>query len=192
MKILYFIQFSILFISANQALGAEKGMPQLDPEFWTAQIFWLILIFTILYITIWKIFLPKVTDSIENRKSKIINDLSETEKLKEFAQKKLGEYNKIIEDAKKDAKKMIEENHKKLESDLENKKQKFNKEVEKEMTSAYNEVKSFKQTSVANIQKIAKEISAEIVSKIIKTEANMSSVAALVEEISKKKIQKNQ
>ena len=40
-------------------------MPQLDPEFWGAQIFWLILIFAILYLIIWKIFLPRITNSIE-------------------------------------------------------------------------------------------------------------------------------
>ena len=48
------------------ALGADSGMPQLDPRFWIAQIFWLILVFSSLYLIIWKVFLPKITDSIEN------------------------------------------------------------------------------------------------------------------------------
>ena len=69
------------------AYGAEVGMPQLNPEFWPAQIFWLVLIFSGLYIIIWKVFLPKVTNSIENRKSKIVNDLDMAEKLKENAEK---------------------------------------------------------------------------------------------------------
>jgi len=38
-----------LVVHVNQAFGSESGMPQLNPEFWTAQIFWLILIFSILY-----------------------------------------------------------------------------------------------------------------------------------------------
>ena len=66
-------------------------MPQLNPEFWIAQIFWLITIFSSLYLIIWKIFLPKITYSIENRKSKIVNDLNEAQKLKENAEKKLEE-----------------------------------------------------------------------------------------------------
>ena len=102
----------VLVLNANQALGAEEGMPQLNPEFWASQIFWLILIFSILYIIIWKIFLPKIADIIENRKSRIIGDLNETQKLKENAEKKLSEYNKIIEDTKKEAKKIIEDNKK--------------------------------------------------------------------------------
>ena len=96
----------------KSAFGSEAGMPQLDPEFWPSQVFWLILIFSALYLIIWKIFLPRITLSIENRKSRIVNDLSEAEKLKENAEKKLIEYNKIISDARKEAIKIINENKK--------------------------------------------------------------------------------
>ena len=94
-----------LVVCVNQAFGSEVGMPQLNPEFWAAQIFWLVLIFSILYLIIWQIFLPKITYSIENRKSRIINDLDEAQRLKESAEKKLKEYNEIIENSKKKRKK---------------------------------------------------------------------------------------
>ena len=55
-----------LSVYANQAFGSETGMPQLNPELWIAQIFWLILIFSSLYLIIWKIFLPRLTYSIDN------------------------------------------------------------------------------------------------------------------------------
>ena len=105
----------------NWAFGAEGGMPQLNPEFWASQVFWLILIFSSLYVIIWKLFLPKITNSIENRKLKIVNDLNETQKLKDNAEKKLQEYNKIIENSKKDAKKIIEDGKKKLDREIESK-----------------------------------------------------------------------
>mgnify|MGYP001281865398 CR=1 FL=1 len=87
-------------------------MPQLNTEFWGAQTFWLILIFSVLYIIIWKVFLPRITYSIENRKSKLVNDLDEAQKFKENAEKKLKEYNEIIEKSKKEAKKIIEDKKK--------------------------------------------------------------------------------
>ena len=114
-----------LIVCINQAFGSEGGMPQLDPEFWTAQIFWLILIFSSLYLIIWKIFLPKIVQSIENRKSRIVNDINETQKLKERAEKKLVEYNKIIEEAKKEAKKIINDSKRKLERDIKDKNDKI-------------------------------------------------------------------
>ena len=97
MKSFCFALFIALVVYVNQAFGAEAGMPQLNPEFWAAQIFWLILIFSTLYLIIWRIFLPKITYSIENRKSRVVNDLDEAQKLKESAEKKLREYNGIIE-----------------------------------------------------------------------------------------------
>jgi len=177
----------IFFFNINPVSGAEKGMPQLNTEFWTAQIFWLILIFSILYIITWKIFLPKISNNIENRKLKLVNDLNETEKFKENAQKKLSDYNKIIETAKKEAKKMIENNKKKLEQDINNKKQKFNEEIEKEFIATEKEIKSLKKTSISNINKIAVEISSEIIKEVVGTGANMSNVSAIVEDVSKRR-----
>jgi len=180
-----------LVVYVNQAFGSETGMPQLNPEFWIAQIFWLILIFSSLYLIIWKIFLPKITYSIENRKSRIVNDLDEAQKLKESAEKKLNEYNKIIEDTKKEAKKIIEDNKKKLENDIKSKKQKFNEEIEKELVSVEKEIKSLKKSSISSINKIAVEVSSELIRQIVGAEMNMSKVSAIVEDISKKKVEKH-
>ena len=190
MKSLYFASCVVLVFNINQAFGAEEGMPQLNPEFWASQIFWLILIFSSLYIVIWKIFLPKIADSIENRKSKINNDLNETQKLKENAEKKLNDYNKIIEEAKKESKRIFEDSKKKLDSDIENKKQKFNEEIEKELLSVEKEIKSLKKSSISNINKIAVEISSEMIKQIVGAGANMSNVSAIVEDISKRNVEK--
>ena len=190
MKNLCFASCIVLALNTNQAFGAEGGMPQLNPEFWTSQIFWLILIFSSLYVIIWKIFFPKITDSIENRKSRIVNDLNETQKLKENAEKKLKEYNKIIEDAKKEAKRIIEDNKKKLENDIKNKKQKFNEEIEKELVSVEKEIKNLKKSSISNINKIAVEVAHELIKRLVGTSANVSNVSAIVEDISKKKVEK--
>ena len=191
MRNLCFASCIILVLNTNQTFGAEVGMPQLNPEFWVSQIFWLILIFSSLYIIMWKIFLPKISDSIENRKSRIIGDLNETQKLKENAEKKLREYNKIIEDTKKEAKKIIEDNKKKLENDIKSKKQKFNEEIEKELMSVEKEIKSLKKLSISSINKIAAEVSSEVIKQLVGTSVNTSNVSAIVEDISKKEVEKN-
>ena len=180
-----------LSVYANQAFGSETGMPQLNPEFWIAQIFWLILIFSSLYLIIWKIFLPRITYSIENRKSRIVNDLGEAQKLKDNAEKKLKEYSEIIEKSKKEAKKIIDDSKKKLDRDIGNKKQEFNDEIDKELTATEKEIKDLKKTSTSNVADIAAETSAEIIRQIINTEVNKSNVSAIVNEITKKEIEKH-
>ena len=167
----------------NKSFGSEAGMPQLNPEFWSAQIFWLILIFSTLYLIIWKIFLPKITYSIENRKSRLVNNLDEAQKLKERAEEKLKEYNKIIENSKNEAKKIIDDERKKLDKDIELKKKNFNSEIEKE-------IKDLKKTSLSNISKIASETSAELIKNIINAEVNKSNVTAVVDDIVKRNKEK--
>ena len=190
MKSFCFALFITLVLDVNQAFGAEAGMPQLNPEFWAAQIFWLILVFSFLYLAIWKIFLPKITYSIENRKSRVVNDLDEAQKLKERAEKKLNEYNQIITASKKEAKKIIEDSRKKLDQDIENKKQKFSNEIEKELLKAENEIMALKEASISSINNIASETSAEIIKKIINVDVNKSNVAAIVSDIAKKEVKK--
>ena len=175
----------------NLAFSSEAGMPQLNTEYWAAQTFWLIIIFSILYLIVWKIFLPRITYSIENRKSRLINDLDEVQKLKQSAEKKLNEYNAIIEKSKKEAKKIIEDNQKKLDRDIENKKKKFNDEIEKELFAAEKEIKDLKKSSISNINRIAEETAIEIMKQIINTEVNKSSVSAIVNDISKKEMEKH-
>ena len=172
------------------AYGAEAGMPQLNPEFWAAQIFWLILIFTSLYLIIWKIFLPKITYSIENRKSRIVNDLNKAQELKENAEKKLKEYNKIVENSKNEARKIIEDGKKKLDIEIASKKKIFKDETEKELANVEKEIKDLKRSSISNINKIACETSAEIIKQIINTEVNKSSVSAIVSEVIKRETEK--
>jgi len=178
-------------VNINQAFGSEAGMPQLNPEFWLAQIFWLILTFSSLYLIIWKIFLPKITYSIENRKSRIVNDLDEAQKLKENAEKKLNEYNKIIEESKKEAKKIIEDSKKRLDSDIENKKQKFDDEIKKELSIAEKEIKDLKKSSISNINQIASDTTAEVIKQIINIEVNKSNVSAIVHDFTKREIEKD-
>ena len=180
-----------LVFCVNQAFGSETGMPQLNPEFWIAQIFWLILIFSILYLIIWKIFLPKITYSIENRKSRKVNDLDEAEKLKENAEKRLKEYNKIIENSKKEAKKIIDDSKKKLDKDIEIKKQKFNNEIEKELLAAEKEIKDLRKSSISNINTIATETTTEVIKQIINIEVNRSSASAIVSDLVKRKLEKH-
>ena len=180
---------SIIYV--NQAFGSETGMPQLNTEFWTAQVFWLILIFSGLYLIIWKIFLPKITYSIENRKSRIVSDLNEAQKLKENAEKKLKEYKEIIKNSQSEAQKIINDSKKKLDIDIKIKKEKFSVEIENELISIEKEIKDLKKSSISNISKIATETSVEVINQIIDTEVNKSNVSAIVNDIVKKKIEKH-
>ena len=66
-----FSLFLALVAINTDLLAAEAGMPQLDPTYWASQAFWLILVFSILYISISKFYLPKIKNNLENREKKL-------------------------------------------------------------------------------------------------------------------------
>jgi len=88
----------IIAISAikTNLFAAGAGMPQLDPTYWASQAFWLILVFTILYITLAKFYLPKIKKNLDERENKIKEDLDAASKLKDLSELKLKEYEKIL------------------------------------------------------------------------------------------------
>ena len=66
-----FIFFNFLLI--KEVFGAESsGMPQLNPEFWISQVFWLTLTFGILYIVLSKLILPKIILKKQKNKEKVV------------------------------------------------------------------------------------------------------------------------
>ena len=79
-------------------------MPQLNPEFWISQIFWLTLTFGILYVVLSKLILPKISDNLESRKSQILENIEAAEKQREDSEAKLKEYEEIISKSKLEAK----------------------------------------------------------------------------------------
>ena len=68
--------------------------------------------------------------------------------------------------------------------------QKFDEEIEKELKKTEKEIKNLKKTSVSSINKIAAEIASETIKQIIGTEVNKSNVTAIVDDLSKKKMEK--
>ena len=183
---LKFIGFFTLL--SDECFGAEGGMPQLNPDYWVSQIFWVILIFGTLYIILWRIILPKINENLENRKSQILTDLDDAQKFEDQSKEKLSDYNKILNQAKQEAKKILDGTRKKINLDIENKKNQFNLEIGKEIENAEKEIKTLKLSSIKDINKISIETSSEIVRKMVGTEVNASSVSAIVEDISKKEI----
>jgi len=181
----------IATIAINTDLfAAEAGMPQLDPKYWASQAFWLILIFTILYISIAKFYLPKIKDNLDDRENKIKDDVDDANKFKELSESKFKEYEKILADAKKEVIKIQIESRTILDKNIQTKKAEIEKEIENEILKAQKEIVELKKESLKDIHKISENIASDIIENISGDKLNESSIKAAVEEVSKKSIGK--
>ena len=181
----YLILFSFLFY--KEAFASDTGMPQLNPEFWISQIFWLTLIFGALYILLSKFILPKISNNLETRKSQIVENIEAAEKQRKESDQKIKDYENIINEAKIEAKNIFNQAREKILKDINNKKESLKKEIDQEIKKAETEILELKNKSPEKINKIAIETSADLIKKIVGVEVNNSNISAIVEDISKKK-----
>jgi F-type H+-transporting ATPase subunit b len=186
----YFGFIIALLAVQNNLFAAEAGMPQLDPKYWASQAFWLVLVFTILYISVAKFYLPKIKNNLDNRENRIKDDLDDANKFKELSETKLKDYEKILEEAKKEVIKIQIESKNLLDKDIRTKKDAIEKEIEKEILKAQKEINDLKRNSISDIQKISENIASNIIEAISGDKLNESSIRAVVEDISKKNLGK--
>ena len=186
-KKIYFQLIFFSFLFSTEAFAAESGgMPQLNPEFWVSQIFWLILTFGILYIVLSKLILPKISNNLESRKSKILENIEAAEKQREDSETKLKEYEKIISKSKLEAKTIFNQARERALRDINAKREVLDKQIDEEISKAEQEIKSLRDGAPDKINKIAIETSSELIQKLIGAEVNNSSISAIVDDLSKR------
>ena len=185
----YILIFSFVFSFKTQS-AESGGMPQLNPEFWVSQIFWLIITFGFLFIILSKLILPKISNNIESRKSQILENIETAEKQRADSENKIKEYEKIIFESKIEAKNYFNEARLKILRDIESKREDLEKEINSEINESEKEIIELKSTSVEKINKIAIETTSDLVKSFLETEVNKSNISAVVEDLYKKNKEK--
>ncbi|MDA9650547.1 F0F1 ATP synthase subunit B [Candidatus Pelagibacter sp.] len=186
-KKIYFQAIFFSFLFFKEAFAAESGgMPQLDPEFWISQIFWLTLTFGILYIVLSKLILPKISYNLESRKSQILENIEAAENQREDSEAKLKEYDEIISKSKLEAKNIFSQSREKVLKNINAKRELLDKQIDEEISKAEQEINTLREGAHNKINMIAIETSSELIKKLIGAEVNNSSISAIVDDLSRR------
>ena len=185
-KIFFQLLFFNFFFIKDVFSAESGGMPQLNPEFWISQIFWLTLTFGILYLVLSKIILPKISANLELRKSQIQENIEAAEKQREDSEIKLKEYDEIILKSKLEAKNIFRDARENVIKNINSKREILDKQIDDEIKKAEREIELLKKNASEKINKIAIEISSELLRKLLGADINNSSISAIVEDLSKR------
>ena len=143
------------------------GLPQLDPSTFQTQLFWLLIFFTVLYMVFSKKNLPEISAVVENRRTRIQNDLDAAEKMKGEADTVRQAYEEGIAKAQAQASKYYQEAEngirEKSESQLKAFLEKSQAEIEKSETA----IASARQKALADIDDLSAELGRMAAEKII-------------------------
>ena len=186
-KKIFFQSIFFNFFFLKEVFATESGgMPQLNPEFWISQIFWLTLTFGILYVVLSKLILPKISANLELRKSLIQENIEAAENQRKNSESKIKEYNEIVSKSKLEAKNIFKDTREKAFKDINSKREALDGQIDEEIKKAEQEISVLKKDAPEKINKIAIETSSELVKKLIGADVNNSSISAIVDDLSKR------
>ena len=160
-KLLYFC----LFLLSSNCLAAE-GMPQFNAKSFNSQLFWLIVTFTALYLTITYFILPRIRENIRLRKNKIANDLERAESIKAEIENMISQSNIKLEEAKNQAQKMIKEAMLRSNKEYDNQIDTIKKQIASMQIKAEKNITEYKKSLEKDLEKTTISLCAVILSKL--------------------------
>ena len=141
-------------------------MPQFNSKTFSSQLFWLILSFSILYLLVSFVLLPRIRENIRLRKNKISNDIERAEKIKNEIEKMALMYDNKIEEAKNKAKNMVKKSLIKSANEYNDQLEIVKKQIDKKRTEAEEKIKAYRNDIEKTILTSAISISSVILSRL--------------------------
>ena len=141
-------------------------MPQLNPEFFVSQLFWLAVFFSFLLIFLWRVSLPRIAIVLEKRQNKIDENLILAKKLQEEAKEIEEKINSLINKAKQDTDDQIKKTLSSLQDEASSKLLSLDKELEEKISNSEKIILKNRNDQIKNIDDEIKNITKITVAKI--------------------------
>ena len=143
-------------------------MPQLDVTFFPTQIFWLVITFVPLYLIIWKIVVPRITDTLEARQKRIDDNLERANTYKDEAEAANRAYEKSIREAKAMADQIIIEAKLKLSEEVKAKETELAEKLDTLLLESDSRIQSTLNSALDTMNNVAEEITADTAQLFLK------------------------
>lgn len=179
---------SILVITNfNYAFCTEGkgGMPQLNPESFISQLFWLLIFFTILYLIINSVFVPKIKKIREDRDNTVQKLISESKSINDSIENIISKINNEMKKEKEISNAQINNAINENKEILEKKISALDKELEKKTNSVLEDLNNSKNKIEGEIPEIVVSLSDQIFEKILgeKKKSNLGDFKKFLEDV---------
>ena len=151
---------------AHGAEHAGAAFPPFDASTFPSQIFWLVISFTILYVVLSRVILPKLGGVIEQRKGRIAADIDEAARLKAEADDALVEMEKQLAKARADARAKAELTRSEIDAKIAEASATKAAELDVKLTEAEDRIEAMKSSAMANVSSIATATTSAILSQL--------------------------
>ena len=155
-------------------------MPQLNPLDWAPQIIWLVITFSILYVLMKRVALPRIGSVIEARHARIAGDIEAADKLRRETQEAIAAYEQALAEAKARAHAIAQEANNKLKDEVAAERAALERDLAARSAEAERRIHQAKISALKEVNAVASETAAAIVQHLIGVAPSPPEVSAAV------------
>ena len=157
----------LLMAAEPKAEYAEEAVfPILDPQYWPSQIFWFLVTFALLYFLLSRFFLPVVGQTLEERSSRIADDVDSAARMQREAEEASDAYDQSLKDARAKAHSVAEATRASVDAEVAAEMQAADAEADKAALVAEERIRDIRTAAMANIDGVARDAAEAMYAKL--------------------------
>jgi F-type H+-transporting ATPase subunit b len=141
-------------------------MPQFDPTIIATNLFWLAVTFTILYVLMARVALPRIGEVLEERQARITGDLEKAAELKSESEAVIAAYEKALADARAKAQAVIAEAQKETDAEAARRTAAFDEKVDMMLSDAVTRIDAAKEAAQSEVRSIALDVAGALTQRL--------------------------
>ncbi|MGD9615447.1 MAG: F0F1 ATP synthase subunit B' [Alphaproteobacteria bacterium] len=158
-------------------------MPQLNPESFPSQLFWLAVTFVVLYVLMAWVGIPRLSGVIEARRRRREDDLARAAEMQAEAEAANQEFQRAMAEARAQAQAVLKETSDRLAAEAAERQRMLAASLAEQVDEAERRIAATKQQALAEVRGIAVDVGRSVVEKLTGAAPNEAGVAAAVDRV---------
>jgi F-type H+-transporting ATPase subunit b len=135
-------------------------MPQLDISTYSTQIVWLVITFSTLFLIMWQIAVPRISDALEQRQKRMDDNLNKAAEFKKEAETAIQTYEKSLAEAREAAQSAITDANATLLAETLTRDTELGIKLKSMLSASEANIARAMEDAMGNVHKVAEEVAA--------------------------------
>lgn len=167
-------------VAGEVAHQSGGGLPQLNSNDFAPQLIWLAAMFTLLYVILSRVALPRVGEVLAERRERIARDLAAAAKLKSETDQALADYEKALAEARAKASGIAKDTRQSLTNETDAERTKIEAQLSAKLQDAEARISATKTKALASVNEIAADTASAVIGKLIGQDVSAADVKAAI------------
>jgi len=155
-------------------------MPQLDITTFSTQIFWLVITFGALFLIMWRVTVPRISDALEARQKRIDDNLTKAAEFKKDAEAAIAAYEDSLAGARAEAHSAITEANASIVEETTARDAELNKKLKTMLDKSEANIAKAVDNAMGNVREVAEEVASAACERLLGDQIDPITVTSAV------------